>query len=519
MPSGASRSPGDEVRGTSLPSDSGVAPITRINLSPPSDSVTMVELRELYHQLQLDYTAAISQIERLEAENEVLRSNQSRRGAPAATPQLAKLKKDIVNAGHAYALLVSPWLDPGVLGYNSSPDVDPLNFEWRWPSGPHGKRLAKERQEEAAAAELFKLLNKYPDVKRNFGDPWGWEQFSDAVQAQKNTATCTVKKNRATIFGSVDSLLGINWSAKVDTFKDNSDLIYYRGEATGFSTLWPPAIFPQHRAGEARVRFRTVSTALTIRSMLYGLGAVQDGHQPKGNTTGVHLGIKALTPNLIAFAALLVRHSLGYDREFKVTGQSSGANNREDFEYWCKWLTKNWRTAAVEKTVRWLSAQVFGSFAATNAAEHVNVDSDRGIDSDSADDHLDDPDSDDEARLLAIAARPRPRATPASFPEFVRSVHESEPIDIPFDPSRAASTRSSSHRATSHGPVSSPHAPLPSTGSLSVVTHVEGSDSGADPCIGSEPPVEDAPEPPTGSRAPEPARPRTRARATRKNKP
>ena len=49
-----------------------------------------------------------------------------------------------------------------------------------------------------------------------------------------------------------------------------------------------------------------IYTHQIIRIILFGATALNEDHHPKNNTSGKKLGIKFLTPGLVALAALLV---------------------------------------------------------------------------------------------------------------------------------------------------------------------------------------------------------------------
>ncbi|KAI0366149.1 hypothetical protein BV20DRAFT_1055885 [Pilatotrama ljubarskyi] len=350
-------------------------------------------------------------------------------------PEILRLTGAIAQAGRKYAFVVRAWPPPrSAWQYTERPLVDPLDASARYPK--EGSTADKdEALSRAYAAEIYDMLPAvlHPHLTNDFIIC----EFTKKINDQKSKIISKARGVRHQIFKDTERLT-LSVFASVSTMESDPTVLEYRSTA---DDLYPPIIFPAGKAGKAKYLFMSTSIAWFIRVALFGPSSMDytdddspnaKQHRPQYNVAAILWNIQQLTPGMIAFAAVAVRHLLYPEEDFDTKGSASNVPYERFFNEYVKILISYWTGPRIGKVRDWLTARVFRniksySTAAGGAGAGIGhsadaLDLDELNDPESSDDDDDNVPAQEERRatsssVISYASRgpAQPQVTPASL--------------------------------------------------------------------------------------------------------
>ncbi|KAL1938430.1 hypothetical protein VTO73DRAFT_11670 [Trametes versicolor] len=340
----------------------------------PASSASGADHLKALHEAQLALRAAEDKMRKLEMDHaaalQATRSSRSakgkapKKGVPADIPnELLPLLALIRTHGRGYAVCVRPWPPPeGAWSCVPRPAVDPMDGPTRYLLGRNADDVARSQALLLAySVELYDILP--PLLHPYMTNTWLIKEFSGVLLDQKCKVLSKGRELRKAIFKDLAQHLDLALFESEDPAALEEDSEFRRWHST-YNDIYPPVIFPPDKPGDRAFVFRSDPIAKFIRMCLYGPGSVapkQLGKKPyaRKNCGARQWGVTEITPGMIAFAAVAVRHLLLPFEDFDPVGKSSHITYEAFFDQYTKLLICKWNSVGLVETRMWLDARVF----------------------------------------------------------------------------------------------------------------------------------------------------------------
>ncbi|KAI0368255.1 hypothetical protein BV20DRAFT_980895 [Pilatotrama ljubarskyi] len=286
-------------------------------------------------------------------------------------PEIFRLKDVIATAGRKYSFVTRPWPPPpAAWQYTERPPVDPLDATTRYPKDGTTEQKSNALL-RAYGAEIYNLLplSLHPHVNNDFVI----NEFTQKIYDQKSKIVSKARAARHHIFKDTERLK-LAVLASASALESDPVVLEYRSMP---SNPYPPILFPDGKAGKTKYLFMSTSIAWFIRVTLFGPSSMDytnddaptaKQYQPRYNAAAKSWGIKQLTPGMIAFAAVGVRHLLYPEEDFDSNGSTSHVPYETFFNEYVKILISYWTSPRIVKVREWLTALVFKNIVASAAS-------------------------------------------------------------------------------------------------------------------------------------------------------